>query len=96
MIDHYEVPYYITVWKNGLVTKRTRRNYKEKITAVEDGEGFLMVNLSSFGFNMRNTTQYVHRLVAERWLPNPEGYEFIVFKDGDPKNVKSSNLEWCP
>lgn len=95
MIRPFEVPYYVTVWKDGTITKKTRKNYREKIHPVEDSEGFLIADLSSFGFCMRDTRQYVHRLVAERWVPNPEGYEFVLFKDGNPKNVSFSNLEWC-
>ena len=33
-------------------------------------------------------------LVAETFLPNPNKFKFVSFKDGIKINVKSSNLEW--
>lgn len=91
----FEVPFYITVWRNGSVTRRGKFN-NIRIRPIEDDEGFLLVNLSAFGFNMKNTRQYIHRLVAEKYLDNPNNYEHILFKDGDIKNVHVDNLEWCP
>lgn len=37
----------------------------------------------------------VHRIIAETFLPNPEGYETINHKDGDPMNNAVENLEWA-
>lgn len=36
----------------------------------------------------------MHRLVALAFVPNPHGWTFVVFKDGDPTNRRASNLEW--
>ena len=102
MIEPYEVPFGYLVQKDGTVTERRRfkgtpisslsGKGRRELKAVEDSEGFLMV---SFGLARRNGTQYVHRLVAEKYLPNPNGYEHILFKDGNPKNCNVDNLEWC-
>lgn len=37
---------------------------------------------------------YVNRLVAETFVPNPEGYKFVLHKDGDCTNNDYRNLMW--
>lgn len=37
----------------------------------------------------------IHRLVAEAFIPNPNGYKEINHKDENKGNNHASNLEWC-
>lgn len=37
----------------------------------------------------------VHRLVAEAFIPNPNGYDTINHKDENRANNSVDNLEWC-
>lgn len=37
----------------------------------------------------------VHRLVAEYYVPNPNGYSEVNHIDGDKSNNDFTNLEWC-
>ncbi len=37
---------------------------------------------------------YVHRLVAEHFIPNPDNLRDVHHKDNNPKNNDVSNLEW--
>lgn len=38
---------------------------------------------------------YIHRLVAEAYLPNPEGLSQVNHKDENKENNALPNLEWC-
>lgn len=49
------------------------------------------VQLSKDGIRKR---YYVHRLVAETFIPNPQSLPEVNHKDGDPFNNNSYNLEW--
>lgn len=51
--------------------------------------------VTTYYMNGKQTLQYVHRLVAEAFIPNPNSYPQINHKDGDPRNNHVSNLEWC-
>lgn len=57
-----------------------------------NGNGYLIVNLSK---NNKINIQYVHRLVAETFILNPNNYRYINHKDENSKNNMWTNLEWC-
>ena len=53
--------------------------------------GYRYVTLYS---NNSSKKLYVHRLLAELFIPNPEGKRTVNHKDGDKTNNCLSNLEW--
>lgn len=53
--------------------------------------GYRTVNLSKDGVAH---TYYIHRLVAEAFIPNPDNLPQINHKDEDKTNNAVSNLEW--
>ena len=54
-------------------------------------DGYLKVVLYKDG---QNKTPAVHRLVAEAFIPNPQGLETVNHKDEVKTNNVASNLEW--
>lgn len=57
-----------------------------------DTDGYLQVRLFNNG-NSRLT--FVHRIVAETFLSNPDGLPEVNHVDGNKRNNDVRNLKWC-
>lgn len=69
------------------------RTYPERIKpCVENRHGYYQVTLSK---EAKSRTLRVHRLVALAFIPNPDNKPYINHIDGNKKNNRVSNLEWC-
>lgn len=86
-IKGYE--YYIGY--DGTIINKVTEHEKKPISN-HTGKGYLYVDLYKNGKKKRF---YVHRLVAEAFIPNPFNKPYINHKDGNPKNNCANNLEWC-
>ena len=54
--------------------------------------GYKRVRIS---LDNKRQTHYVHRLVAEAFIKNPDKLPQVNHKDGDKTNNHFENLEWC-
>jgi hypothetical protein len=45
--------------------------------------------------NGKRKRHYLHRLIAQAFIPNPDNLPFINHKDENRSNNSLSNLEWC-
>jgi len=45
--------------------------------------------------NKKRSTYYIHRLVAQSFIDNPNNYKIINHKDENKYNNSVDNLEWC-
>lgn len=59
---------------------------------VANDKGYLKLNLK---INGKRKTKYIHRLVAEAFIPNPKKYKEVNHIDSNPTNCNVNNLEWC-
>ena len=71
-------------------TTGERKDYYEFVNVKPNTAGYLQVNIP-----VRNTTDLVHRLVAETFLDNPQGYNEIDHLNHDKLDNRVANLRWC-
>ena len=63
-----------------------------KLNPEETKKGYLRVDL--YDENGKRKHFKVHRLVAEAFIPNPDGKPQVNHKDGNKHNNSVTNLEW--
>lgn len=68
-----------------------RRNNK-LLTPTKRPDGYLKINLR---INKKSKTLYVHRIVAEHFIDNPDNYPCVNHKNEIKTDNNVDNLEWC-
>lgn len=86
-IPNYEGKYQISNMGR-ILNNHTKRVSK----GVNHGNGYLYYTFHKDG---KSKNFYVHRLVAEAFISNPENKRTVNHKDFDRTNNKVENLEWC-
>lgn len=77
--------YHVT--KDGEVYNR----HGKRMKGTDNGKGYLIVGITDSGVR---TTKAIHRLVAEVYLPNPNGLTDVHHIDNDRTNNTVGNLQW--
>lgn len=65
---------------------------KDKILKPTNDRGYEKIILKIAG---HRHTFYLHRLVAQAFIPNPNNYKEVNHIDNHPWNNRVDNLEWC-
>lgn len=99
---HPNYPDYIEVSPTGLVRSIDRLIVKKDgrpcryigtvLAQQTKYDGYSSVNLKYWG---DRCSAFVHRLVAETYLPNPDNLPCVNHIDGNKQNNHVDNLEWC-
>lgn len=77
-LDDYEITY-----DGQVINKHNGYILKGRLNS----KGYLRVSIGK-------KLMFIHRLVAEKYIPNPEGKEQVNHKDGNKLNNCADNLEW--
>lgn len=79
----------IRSWYNNRFGKL--KNPKIKNIQIATSGGYSIIQLYK---NKREKNYFVHRLVAEAFIPNPNNKPLVNHIDGDKNNNNINNLEW--
>lgn len=78
-----------------LITYRTGTKRLTKGTILTIGQNKLGYQQVSLSKNDKMYSRRVHRLVANAFIKNTKNYKEVNHIDGNKKNNKVENLEWC-
>ena len=82
----------LIVHSNGMIETQSNRWGVSLHPGFDNGMGYKRFRKTIAG---KRYKFLVHRLVAETFIPNPEGKPYINHIDGDTTNNNAENLEWC-
>lgn len=91
-IENYKGLYQISNLGRVKSLKDNRGKYREKILKLQKSEkNYLFVFLYKNG---KPKKYWIHKLVANAFIPNPKNLYLVGYKDGNTLNNNVDNLEW--
>lgn len=85
--DIRTIPHFIEQMFKGQIKQRRVRARDRKLQKHNLGYSSVVLG--------KDNMQLVHRLVAQAFLPKIEGKDFVNHKNGNKKDNRVENLEWC-
>ncbi len=79
-------------WNKGGLFKRKNPLIIKLVSCKNPG--YYTIGVGFVGFNNKKRL-YIHRIVAEMFIPNPYNYKCINHKNGIKTDNRIENLEWC-
>lgn len=88
----YQISNYGNIKRILFVNNITSKPQDKILKINSNGNGYLIKSLCKNG---KKKNHYIHRLVAQAFIENPNNYKEINHKDFDKHNNIAENLEWC-
>ena len=81
------------IYPDGNIKSKARRGTPERILKqCDNGRGYLFVRL--IDCNRKRHNNYIHRLVAQHYIPNPENKREVDHMNRDSHDNRVENLRW--
>lgn len=92
-VKGFEGLYEIDIMGNVYSIVHNAHRRKRMLKQYPNENGYMKVNL--YDETGKCKKKYIHRLVAEAFIDNPENKKVVNHIDCNPKNNNVNNLEWC-
>ena len=87
-----DIPYYDGMYQISNLGRVYSKKSNRFLAIKDNGRGYQQVQLWK---NNKGKHEYIHRLVALAFIPNPDNLPQVNHKDEDKLNNCVDNLEWC-